>query len=230
MRSINDVSAELEHDRLGREAEVRTIERFLAESKSNDERRILRRSLILLAYAHFEGFCKFALTAYVSAINSFGLKCDEASIPIVAAALTKVFDALRDENKKHDLFRSSLKNDIDVHRMARQQEFVARYESDVSNTVVSISDGVVDAKSNLNSVVLKRNLFMLGLPYPFLDKHRSSIDKLLHVRNSIAHGDTLADPKPEDLASYLETTRSVMSEVQGLILSSLTEKQYLKAS
>ena len=229
MRSAESVFQDIENDRLGREAEVRLIERFLSEASTDDERRTLRRSLILLSYAHFEGFCKFSLTAYLSAINSFGLKCNEVSVPLVAAALTKVFDALRDDNKKHDLFRDKLNTDLDVHRMARQQKFVAKYEEEVSQTVVSISDNVVDAKSNMNSVMLKRNLFMLGLPFPFIDQHKFAIDRLVHVRNAIAHGDSLMDPKPDALASYLETARAIMSEIQWLILSALDEKQYLRA-
>src|SRR5438067_10161708 len=44
------------------------IENVIARSQSDEEQAMLRRSLVLLTYAHLEGFCKFALMAYASAI------------------------------------------------------------------------------------------------------------------------------------------------------------------
>jgi hypothetical protein len=230
MRSAEDVAQEIENDRFVRENELSLIKRYLSNAELEDDQKALRRSLIVLAYAHFEGFCRFALTAYLGAINSFELKHSQASVALVAASLDEVFDALRNEAKKHDLFRKLLKNDADVHRIARQQQFVNSYETGISSDTVVLSERIVDAKSNLNTIVLKRNLFVLGLPYPFLDEHRSSIDKLLHVRNSIAHGDTLMDPKPTAISEYLESMASIMSLVQTHIVTALVDKTYLRAA
>src|SRR5205814_9631400 len=59
------------------------IENVIARSQSDEEQAMLRRSLVLLTYAHLEGFCKFALMAYASAINALRLPCKDASIPLV---------------------------------------------------------------------------------------------------------------------------------------------------
>jgi len=230
VRSVEDVSRDIENDRFVRENELRLIERYLSEAESEDDQKVLRRSLIILSYSHFEGFCRFALTVYVEAINSLRLTHAQASVALVSASLDEIFDALRNESKKHDLFRKELKNDADVHRLARQQEFVKNFNSSISGDVVSISEKIVDAKSNLNTIVLKRNLFALGLPYPFLDDHKSAIDRLLHVRNSIAHGDTLMDPKPDAIIEYKDSMGTIMSSVQTNIIEALSERLYLKAS
>jgi len=230
MRSTDDVFRDIETDRAGREGEVRLIERYLREAEAEQEQKTLRRSLVLLAYAHLEGFCKFALTAYASAINSMKLKCDQASVPLVAASLGEVFSALRNEQKKHELFRNALKEDVNVHRIAREQTFVGSYEEYISNSTVEIHDRMIDTKSNLSSVILKRNLFMLGLPYPFVDEFRSSMDRLLGVRNAIAHGDALLNPKPELVEEYLGTVLALMQAIQERIVEALVQKVYLRAA
>src|SRR6185437_12187213 len=95
MRSLDDVFQDLESDRRQREAELRLLENIAERSEVEMERNMLARSLVLLLYAHLEGFCKFALLAYVSQINSLGLPCSEASPPIIAASLGQIFAALR---------------------------------------------------------------------------------------------------------------------------------------
>ena len=230
MRSPDDVFRDIEGDRAGREGELRLIERYLRDAEDETDQKTLRRSLVLLAYAHLEGFCKFALITYASAINSMRLKCNEASIPLVAASLGDVFAALRNEQKKHDLFRSSLKEDADVHRIAREQSFVESYEGRIGNETVEIHDRIIDTRSNLTSVILKRNLFMLGLPYPFVDQFKGSMDRLLGVRNAIAHGDALLDPKAEMVDEYLNTVMQLMGAVQERILDALVQRVYLRAA
>src|SRR5262249_53536879 len=111
MHSLEDVYSDLEGDRGSRESEVRLIERLIQMADSDLEKNMLRRTIILLIYAHLEGFCKFALLAYAAALNSLNISCSEAAYPIAAAGLTKVFAALRDPNSKHDAFRRPLPDD-----------------------------------------------------------------------------------------------------------------------
>ncbi|MBN2970665.1 hypothetical protein JW805_01370 [Roseomonas aeriglobus] len=229
MRSVDDVSRDIELDRQSRESEIRLLERYLASAEPEEERKALRRCIIVVSYSHFEGFCKFALTAYLAAINSYNIASSDASIPLVAASMTDIFEALRNESKKHTIFRKELANDVDVHRLARQQAFVSSYESTLASKVVSISEKVVDAKSNLNAIVLKRNLYAVGLSLDFVEEHRAVIDSLLHVRNSIAHGDTLMDPKPEQMLKYQESMSTIMSRVQQEVLQALIGRRYLRA-
>jgi hypothetical protein len=226
MRSAEDVFQELEEDRAVRESEMRLIENFIARSPSEPEKVMLRRSLVLLAYSHLEGFCKFALLAYAGAINAIKLPCRDAATPLVAVTLTKVFAALRDVNSKHPAF-SKLVEDRDLHLMARQREFIEGFER-ISSREVEIPDSVIDTKSNLSSLVLKRNLYQLGLRYPAVQKHGSTIDKLLGVRNAIAHGDRLKRPRDSDVKEYLSAAFEVMKFVQSEIFDALSGKVYQK--
>jgi hypothetical protein len=228
MRSPEQVFEELEDDRASREGEIRLVENVIGRSRSEEEQTMLRRSLILLTYAHLEGFCKFALTAYASAINALRISCRDASIPLVALTLSKVFAALRDLNSKHPEF-SKIVDDRDLHMLARERIFIENFEK-IASRQVEIPDHAVDTKSNLSSIILKRNLFQLGLRYPVVAAHAGRIDRLLGVRNAIAHGDKLKIPKDADVKEYVQASFAVMKFVQDEVFSSLRDKIYQRDS
>ena len=225
MRSPADVYQDLESDRLQREAELRLLENIAARTGAETERNMLFRSLVLLIYAHLEGFCKFALLAYVGAINAASLRCREASSAIVAVSLGSVFAALRDLNSKHPKFSHTLPDDRELHMLWRERTFVDAYENVISQRV-EIPDRIVDTKSNLNTVVLKRNLYQLGLDYPEVEKHRHSIEMLLGARNAIAHGDVLKVPKPEEIKQWSSVAFEVMRFIQSAVFAALNGEIY----
>lgn len=224
MRSPEQIYEELEDDRASREQEIRLVENIIAKSTSPAEQNMLRRSLVLLTYAHLEGFSKFSLSAYAGAVNALKLPCRDASTPLVALTLSKVLGALRDANSKHPEF-SRLAEDRELHLLARERSFIENFERIILQSVV-IPDHVVDTKSNLSSIVLKRNLYQLGLQYPIVSKHGGTIDRLLGVRNAIAHGDKLKNPKPREVSEYLTAAFDVMKFVQDEIFGALRQKMY----
>jgi hypothetical protein len=222
MRSPDDIFQDLEADRLQREKEVRLIENIAARTEVEIERNMLFRSLVLLTYAHLEGFCKFALLAYAGAINALALPCREASPSVLAASLGDVFAALRNPNSKAPEFRNGLPSDQELHMLWRERTFVEAYES-ILGRKVEIPDRVIDTKANLNAMILKRNLYQLGLDYPQVDQHRGVIDRLLGVRNAIAHGDALRVPDADQIREYTTATFEVMQFVQSAVFAALRE-------
>lgn len=228
MRSPDDVFQDLEADRLQREAELRLIENFAARTDVEAERNMLFRSLALLTYAHLEGFCKFALMAYAGAVNALALPCRDAAFPVVAASLGDVFAALRNPNSKAPEFRNGLPDDQELHMLWRERTFVEVYEVILGRTV-EIPDRVIDTKANLNSVVLKRNLYQLGLNYPAVDLHRGAIDRLLGVRNAIAHGDALRVPSADHIREYTSAAFEVMQFVQSSVFAALRDGAFRRA-
>jgi hypothetical protein len=228
MPSPESIYDELEDDHRNRESELRLIERLLQEEdRSERDRDMLKRSLVLLSYAHLEGFCKFALLAYTSALNSLELACSNASYPIAAATLSKVFAALRDPKSKHEAFRRTLPDDAYLHLSAREHVFLESYDTIVQRHV-EIPDDAVDTQSNLSAAVLKKMLFQLGLNYPAVDTHRGNLHKLLNLRNAIAHGARLKSPSDKEVADYTATILEVMRFVKDEIFAALKRKLYLR--
>jgi hypothetical protein len=227
MRSPEDIYDELEADHHSRESEIRLVTRLLATNSSEDESTMLRRSLILLTYAHVEGYAKFAMLAYVSALNGMGIRCAEATFPVAAASLARVFAALRNPNSKHEVFKNRLPDDAHLHLAAREQVFIEKYETIVGRRV-KIPDEVVDTASNLSADILKKMLFRLGLPYPVVDSHSSNINRLLGIRNAIAHGDRLKVPTDKELMDFTSSAFAIMKFLQDEIYSALKGQIYLK--
>jgi hypothetical protein len=226
MHSPEQVFTDLEGDRGARESEIRLLERFIQRAMEH-EIGMLRRSTILVVYAHLEGFCKFALLAYAAALNSLKLKCSDASYPVAAAGLTKVFAALRDANSKHPFFKSTFPDDTWLHLMERERTFIEAYDR-VSATLVEIPDQAVDTKYNVSPVVLKKMMYQLGLNYPALDPYSGKIHRLLQIRNAIAHGDRLRIPSEQDLVDSIGAVLNVMTFIQNEVFEALKNQAYLR--
>jgi RiboL-PSP-HEPN len=227
MQSPESVYSDLEADRRSREGEIRLIERLFQMSQSEDEKNMIKRSLVLVTYAHLEGFCKFTLFSYAAALNSLGIMCADASYPVAAASLSKVFAALRDPNSKHPTFRRTMPDDTQLHLAAREQIFIESFET-VTSGKLDIPDRVVDTKSNLSPSVLRKMLFLLGLSYSAVEAHESNIAKLLGIRNAIAHGDRLKVPSDKELSEYIASAFAVMGFLQNEVFAALKGQIYLR--
>lgn len=226
MPSAEQAYEDLERDRATRESEIRLIERYYNDATNESEKSMLARSLVLLTYAHLEGFTKFSLLTYAAVINGLKLPCNQAALPLVAATLNRVFVALRDVNQKEALFRD-LSTDHDVHLQARHVRFIESYD-EVMSRPVEIPDSAVDTGSNLNARMLKRALFQMGLNYPVIAEHQDTLNQLLGERNAIAHGDILKRPRPDAVMTYLETTFRVMLFIKQEIFTALSNGAFYR--
>jgi hypothetical protein len=223
--NLATLRAELESDQAWREEEIRSFQNRGSTIEDEEELNRYRRALVLLLYAHYEGFCKFAFTLYATAINNSGISCGEATYAIAAASLNDMFRNLRNPEKKCDLFRRELPEDAKLHQFAREREFIER-TAEVERRLVNIPDGVVDTESNLTPVVLKKNLYRLGLPHDQFEAHDGEIHQLLNIRNGVSHGE-LKDGVREPLYTRLRAaTFAIMSGLAAGIMTALAVKAY----
>jgi hypothetical protein len=81
---------------------------------------------------------------------------------------------------------------------------------------LSLSDEAIDTENNLNSKVLRRNLYRLGLDAGKLSDYEEDLDELAGRRHRIAHGIDL-DPIRNDVYEKLRT--SAFHFMDGLILA-----------
>lgn len=223
---LENFRAQLEAEFEWRSGEVRWLHNLCEGMDSDEQKRQFRRAIVLLLYSHFEGYCKFSLQLYVSAVNGEGLSCREANPAIAAASLNDIFAKLRDGTGKAEVFRNSLPDDSKLHRFAREREFVER-TADMLSTPVSIPDQIVNTESNLKPAVLRKNLFMLGLPFDQFKALEPDIDKLLALRNGIAHGSTRGGVDAALYESLKQCAFSVMSGITSGVTRAFDEKWFL---
>lgn len=226
--NLSELWAEIESEQTWRTDEIRFFQNQLINIDVESKKDQHRRSLVLILYAHYEGFCKFAFAHYLKAINTCNIKCSEANYAIASATLSKLFLTLRNPKKKNDIFRRSLPDDSQLHKFARDREFLERI-SEIEHIIVSLDDKIIETESNLKPVILQKLLYRLGLPYEKFDDLRAQINKLLSYRNKIAHGETRDGISEVVYISLRDDVLFIMNEVKREIMNALENEKYLRS-
>ena len=227
--NLAELWAEIEYEYSWRDEEIRFLENCTSGLRDEESKKRIRRATILMLYAHLEGFCVFSFRHFIRAINSEKIAAENASFAIAAAACSKVFAAMRDSNTKCELFQNALPDDSKLHRIARDQEFVERI-AEVAGIQVELVDDIIDTESNLKPVVLRKNLFLLGLPNDAFKHLDGTIHRLLNLRNKIAHGERKDGIDSREFNVLKHAVREVMRDVKSLIMKHLADQTFLRAT
>jgi hypothetical protein len=91
---------------------------------------------------------------------------------------------------------------------------------------VTIPDDFVDTESNLKPVVLRKILYRLGLPHDQFSQHEGKIDRLLRVRNKIAHGESRSGVTSTDYEELRRIVFQIMEEVKRQVLEFLGQGHF----
>lgn len=222
----DEISAELERERTWRFEELNFLHNLETSIEDEELRRKYRKTLIVMLYSHFEGFCKFAFDYYITAINN--QRCIRSSLrpPLITASMNKEFTAYDDLDRKCKIFRKSLPDDSKLHRFSRRHDFVCAFD-DFLKVIAEIPENVVDTESNLNPIVLKKILFRLGFDISIADAYKDQINRLLKYRNDIAHGKAYDGIEETVYSDIKKSTISVIEGIKELIVHSLRDKNYL---
>lgn len=221
--------AQLETELEWRDAELRFFNNLCEALRDETERERFRRAMVLLLYSHFEGYCKFALLLYVSAINQAAINCQQATSSIAAAALHDIFLKLRDGTGRAPEFRNVLPEDTKLHRFALDKEFIERSAEIMSRPVV-IPESVVNMESNLKPLVLRKNLYRLGLRHDEFSSLEGEINRLLESRNKIAHGQSRSGVQRDFYEALKASALRVMSGITAGLTDAVSREAYRSAA
>ncbi len=192
---------EIEHDLEWREAEMAVLRILLAaDNLPSRTKTVLFRAAWSLLYAHYEGFCKFALTVYFDTLQSGGNLCSDLPAKTQAYALKASLKAMRSLPPLDFI------------------EKIRSFEVDVLSSSVTFPD--VDTESNLWPATLQRLLGDADIDIPSLQSHNRAISTLVNRRNKIAHGER--DIIPE--FSYYKTYESAVLTIMMDLALAIDEK------
>jgi len=228
---LEEVRVELESDLTWRSDEIRFLKNQLAYILREDDKERYRKSLLVMLYSHYEGFCKTAFLIYINVINKEKLQRKEANQNLTACSLHNVFTAYEDMDRKPDKYREIFKNALPeekaLHRFARQVDFVVNIDN-IWDEVIVVSEEIADTESNLWPIVLKKILFRLGLPEQSFKEYEGSISRLVNMRNGVAHGRDKDGIKEDVYGSIEKTVFDIMQGVIDVIIDTLKSQKYLR--
>jgi len=181
IRRLEELNDQLSSELAWRKKELSVIKSLIdTGSFSTSKKTALLRSGVTILYAHWEGFIKQAASIYLEFVSMQRLPYDKLSANFVALAMKSKLNQAKDTNK------ATIYNEVVEFFMTKLSERSSIQYKNVIQT------------SNLSSSVLREIVCMLGLDYSFYEPKNILIDeKLLKMRNEIAHGNYISIEQKE---------------------------------
>lgn len=217
--TIEELREEMESELTWHSNELRMLKNNLSFIEKDEHKDKYRKSLIVMLYAHFEGFTKICFLIYIQYINSKRLKRKSLKDKpeIIASCMNDVFKYYDDKDRKNKYFKRKLPDDKILHSIYRRADLINEFQ-DYLEDVVYIKDDVIDTESNLWSHVISKNFYKMGIKPDVFKSQSKDIDKLVNLRNSIAHGTEKKGICHKDYeALEKKITRTVMNRLIGIL-------------
>lgn len=169
------------------------------------------RMCIPMIYAHWEGFVVDALKILLKHLNSLQLRHDTVKTNLVVISLEDSYKTLSGKQS-----------------FIQRIEFTKRFCGVLQEKIKFNTK--INTKSNLKSDVLKEICEMFCFDFSKFSAFTSDIDRLVSVRNSIAHGENAFLPNNDNIKKYIEAAKNAMDTLIQEIENFLREKRYLLGS
>ncbi|MFF2538558.1 MAE_28990/MAE_18760 family HEPN-like nuclease [Streptomyces cyaneofuscatus] len=218
--------AQIEEDMAWRLDELRHLNNRLLGDVSPESASVYSlRAILVMQYAHLEGFTRNALSLYVSAVNARNLPAKQLKPELMAAALAIEFDTLRKgPGASEDEGRLTA-------RARHQITFVKRIQELSAGPVSIAAEAAVSMEMNLGSDVLRRALVSLGIPVDQVENEQySSIEFVKRVRNDIAHGSRKEKISGGMFSVHMKKCEEFMNGLSRVLTQALSEEWFRPAS
>lgn len=194
MTDISIFIEKIDLERLRRARELSELKVRMTELNGMAKYGVNSKALIVLAYAHWEGFYNECVSYYVEALRNFDLKVSNISWLLLIGVLKPDLQRLRDRN----------------HSSTAEIEFIGRLKLLLDSDFNEFDDMAIRSKSNLNFETLKQNFNILGFDINVFQPWRIKIDKeLVGWRHSVAHGNE-PDLSSIDLHRHIQFTQNML--------------------
>lgn len=199
---------QIDADLTWREQELALLRKqlLLTTVGSTQERTFLRTNLAMI-YAHYEGFCKFAIGVYIDALEKIGLKRAQLKWGIASHSLKKFQKELKDLNDPAEFFTKVLSE------LEAKLDEPATYERP-------------EAIANLWPDLLMSWQKRLGLAFDNVKSEKTRLESLVETRNHIAHGKNLTVANRAELDKHANAATLAMHEVAIGITEALEQRLY----
>lgn len=181
--------------------------KYKANSLNVDEK-LWCRMCIPMIYAHWEGFVVDALKIMLKHLNQLDLQSTQLPTNLVVVSLGDAYRTL------------SGKQSFD-----QRIQFTHSFNELLGKPVKFKTK--VDTKSNLKSNVFKDLCIAFGFDSSKFTEQLSDIDRLVSIRNSIAHGENSMQPDMKNIEKYINSVKGAMDLLVYEINVYLMEQRYM---
>jgi len=201
---------ELNYEIEWRTNELTTLKLIPMKSNLNDdEKRVLEKYSTVAIYSLWEGFVTQSFTIYIRTLNSQNLNSNNLHLNVIT----------------HDLdMKCNLRNER-IHFDAKSNlvNFICQYQ----NLPVDISKKI-PTESNVNFEVINKILFRFNLDLLPEKDFKKRLNKLLKIRNNIAHGECSIPVNRFVVAELISTVCDSMNELTNSIVDGYKNQKFLK--
>lgn len=166
------------------------------------------RMCVPMIYAHWEGYVSSSLKILIDHLNKLNLTPSDISSKLVVIGLGDTYKTLSGKQSFEQ-------------RIKFTNNFKELFEK-----VIKFNKKV-DTKSNLRSSVLEELCTMFDFDYSKFKDCTSVIDRLVNVRNSIAHGENSYVLTADNIQLYIDNVNTAMDLFLNEINNFLSEEKYL---
>ncbi|MES2566992.1 MAG: MAE_28990/MAE_18760 family HEPN-like nuclease [Bacteroidota bacterium] len=210
----------------------REISTLILLAEKMDEEEVVLKSIILLLYAHWEGYIKKCSKIYLKFIADSGAKFNDLTENFKAVALKGVTKVCLES--KDSL---TLQNELTyIKKFSKIESHTLNYyvELDIDNEKDA---GIIDTQQNLSPAVFKNILEIIGLNYKsHYELKEKYIDLyLLSNRNSIGHGNKFKATEVGPFTLEIQTIKelrdvifSIIENFRDELIEYSREKYFLK--
>lgn len=223
----SELRAQLEEDLAWRLDELRHLRNtLLGDLEQHDWPVHAMRAILVMQYAHLEGFAQNAFSLYVRAINEQRITAKDLHPHLFACAVVKEFDAIRlgsgndQESEDGRLLRRA------KHQVAFVQKMVG-----LADQILSIDvEAAVSMEMNFGSDVLKRTLYRLGIPDSAVRRsHFTSLEFVRIARNDIAHGSRKERIEPGLFDAHRRKCEQFMNDLSRMVALAV-DREWFRAN
>jgi MAE_28990/MAE_18760-like HEPN len=209
IRSITELEDFISAEYAWRRKELTNIRNIALSTRKASQGSLLRASIPIL-YAHWEGFVKHLAMAKIQYLVAIGHKYSDLAPSFHAYAVLEEYKG-KTLTKNFEALAKIMEGRIDL-----------------SKSIKISPEKYIDAKSNLNSEVLKEIAIKASLDYSHFELKEKLIDEsFLGLRNKICHGERVSITTEDFEDLYREVTE-LIDLFKNLVLNSVYDKSYLR--
>lgn len=165
------------------------------------------RMCIPMIYAHWEGFVVDSFKVLLKHLNNLNLAPAQTPTNLVVLSLGDSYRSLSGKQS-----------------FTQRIDFTKRFHDSLKVDIKFQTK--IDTKSNLKTSVLYELCEMFGLDHSKFTDLESDINRLVSIRNSIAHGENNIQPNSKNIDKFIISIRTAMDILLEEIDSFLNKKMY----